>query len=311
VPGLYLYRMKILVTGANGLLGQHLVNDLLQQDYHVVAIGKGINRLPFKESKYFIYYAIDITDDFLLHAAIEKEKPDIIIHAAAITQVDDCQLNQEKCEEVNVSATAGLLLTAEKFSKHFIYVSTDFVFDGQKGDYSEEDDMNPVNWYGFTKVQAESIVQTSDVPWAIVRTCLVYGNTPAGTRGNIISWVKQNLEEGKRIKVVSDQVRTPTYVEDLVKGILLVIRRNATGIYHISGKDKLTPYAIALKTARYFGLDESLIEEADAGSFQQPAKRPPKTGFDISKAVNELGFEPASFNEALQKMFSSNHFNGK
>jgi dTDP-4-dehydrorhamnose reductase len=295
---------KVLITGANGLLGQHLVQLLLQKGYHVIAVGKGRKRLPFKDIENFMYYDIDITDDLLLHGVLQKENPHTIVHAAAITQADDCQLNQERCEEVNVRATAQLLLSAEAFSRHFIYISTDFVFDGEKGDYNEDDEMNPVSWYGFTKVQAEGIVETSDIPFAIVRTCLVYGNSLTGTRNNIINWVKKSLSAGKQIKVVNDQWRTPTYVEDLAKGILLIIQKGATGIYHIAGKDKLTPYDMAVQTAAFCKLDGALIEKADASSFSQPARWPPKTGFDISKARRELGFEPVSFEEGLRKMFS-------
>jgi dTDP-4-dehydrorhamnose reductase len=295
---------KVLITGANGLLGQFLVKLLLREGYPVLAVGKGPSRLPFKELEKLTYYDIDITNDFLLDGILKKETPHTVIHAAAITQVDDCQLNQQDCETVNVRATAQLLLSAESFSKHFIYISTDFVFDGEKGDYKESDDMNPVSWYGFTKMQAEGIVETSDIPFTIVRTCLVYGNSFSGTRGNIISWVKKSLEEGKQIKVVNDQCRTPTYVEDLAKGILLIVQKGATGVYHISGKDKLTPYDMALQTAAFCKLDASLIEKADAASFSQPARRPPKTGFDISKARKELGFEPISFAEGLRKMLS-------
>ncbi|MEP6748266.1 MAG: SDR family oxidoreductase, partial [Bacteroidota bacterium] len=282
---------KILITGANGLLGQHLVKILLNEGYTVTAVGKGPCRFPFTDDN-LVYYAADITDDFLLDGICKKEMPHTIVHAAAITQVDDCQLNQENCEAVNVRATAQLLLSAETCSKYFIYISTDFVFDGEKGDYKETDDINPVSWYGFTKVQAESIVETSEIPFAIVRTCLVYGKALSGTRSNIISWVKNSIEAGKQIKVVHDQWRTPTYVEDLAKGILLIIQKKATGIYHIAGKDKLTPYDMAMQTAVFCKLDASLIEKADAASFSQPAKRPPKTGFDISKARTELGFEP-------------------
>lgn len=295
---------KVLITGANGLLGQHLVKLLLQKGSHVIAVGKGESRLSFAGAGHLVYYSVDITNDFLLHQVMEKEKPDTIVHAAAVTQVDDCQLNQENCEAVNVRATAQLLLSAEAFSKHFIYISTDFVFDGQKGNYTETDDMNPVSWYGFTKVQAESIVETSEIPFAVVRTCLVYGNALAGTRSNIISWVKKSLEEGRQIKVVNDQWRTPTYVEDLAKAIWLIIQKEAKGVYHISGKDTLTPYDMALQTAAFCKLDASLIEKADAGSFTQPAKRPPRTGFDISKARSELGFEPLSFAEGLARMLA-------
>jgi dTDP-4-dehydrorhamnose reductase len=295
---------KILVTGANGLLGQYLVPLLLQAGYCVIAVGKGENRLPYKKATNFNWYGVDITNDFLLHQVLEAEKPQTIVHAAAVTQVDECQLNQENCEAVNVRATAQLLLSAELFSRHFIYISTDFVFDGEKGDYTETDPVNPLSWYGFTKVQAESIVETAEIPFAIIRTCLVYGNTNTGARSNIISWVKKSLEENKPIKVVDDQWRTPTYAGDLAKGILLVIQKMATGLFHISGKDKLTPYDMAIRTAALSKLDASLIEQTDAAHFAQPAKRPPKTGFDISKARQELGFEPVHFEEGLRAVLS-------
>ncbi len=283
------------------MLGQHLVKLLAEKGYEVVATGKGAQRLPGAAGPGLRYYDVDITDVDGVHRLFETEKPEVVVHAAAMTQVDECQLGQERCEAVNVKATAQLVLEAEAVSRHFIYLSTDFVFDGERGDYSEEDHLNPLSWYGFTKVQAESIVETSEVDWTIVRTCLVYGPVLQGTRSNIISWVKQSLEQGKMIKVVNDQWRTPTYVEDLAKGILLILQQKATGIYHLSGKDKRTPYEMALETAAYAGLDASLIEKADASSFRQPARRPPVTGFDISKAVKELGYAPLSFEEGLRK----------
>jgi dTDP-4-dehydrorhamnose reductase len=295
---------KILITGANGLLGQHLIKLLLQEGYLVVAAGRGPSRLPFAKGENFVYYTADITDEPEWHAIINHEKPDVIVHTAAVTQVDECELHQEKCEKVNVQGTAQLLVQAESAGSHFIYLSTDFVFDGEQGFYREDDPQNPVNWYGFTKVQAESMVEISDIPWTIVRTCLVYGNTMAGTRSNIISWIKENLANGRQIKLVTDQWRTPTFVEDLAKGILLIIRQKATGVFHLSGKDRLSPYEIGLRTAAYFSLDASLIEQVNTSTFRQPAKRPPKTGFDISKAVKELGYDPLGFEEGLKKMFS-------
>jgi dTDP-4-dehydrorhamnose reductase len=151
-------------------------------------------------------------------------------------------------------------------------------------------------------MQAESLVETCDMPWAIVRTCLVYGNALVGTRSNIISWVKENLTAGKPIKVVSDQVRTPTYIDDLVTGILLIVQKNAEGSFHISGREVLTPYDMAVQTAAFFKLDASLMTKVDASSFSQPGRRPLKTGFDISKARKELGYQPISFKESLEKM---------
>ena len=290
-----------MVTGANGLLGQHLTGKLIEDKYDVVAIGRGPARLPFPKEDYR-YYDVDIAAELAVHRVFSAESPEVVIHAAAMTQVDDCELNQELCERINVQGTSHVIINAEQYARKLIYVSTDFVFNGEKGDYAEEDDMAPVNWYGFTKMQAESIVETCDMPWAIVRTCLVYGNALTGTRTNIINWVKENLKSGKPIKVVSDQVRTPTYVKDLVNGIMLILKENGEGTFHIAGKDVLTPYDMALKTAAFYKLDSSLMTKVDASSFSQPGRRPLKTGFNISKAKDQLGYEPISFDEALVLM---------
>jgi dTDP-4-dehydrorhamnose reductase len=138
-----------------------------------------------------------------------------------------------------------------------------------------------------------------EVEWAIVRTVLVYGLPLSGTRSNIITWAQSNLSEGKPIKVVSDQWRTPTYVGDLARGIRSVITHAAAGVYHISGKDFLTPYDMALRTARLLKLDETLLNKVDAATFTQPGPRPAVTGFIIDKAVRDLGYEPVSFEEGI------------
>lgn len=295
--------MKILITGANGLLGQHLAGLLVRQGYTVVATGRGEQRLLITDTENFRYLSLDFTDPFQVEAVMTRERPDVVVHAGAMTQVDDCEQRPEECERVNVQGTAQMLVDAEMVSSHFIYISTDFVFDGEKGQYREEDELRPVSFYGFSKMQAEAIVQTSTIPWTIVRTCLVYGNTLQGTRSNIISWVKSSLEQGRPIKVVADQWRTPTYVADLANGVALTIAQKATGIFHISGKDLLSPYEMALQTAGLFGLDKTMIEKVDASSFSQPGRRPPKTGFVIEKARNLLGYEPLSFTGGLKKMF--------
>ncbi|MFT3824496.1 MAG: SDR family oxidoreductase [Chitinophagaceae bacterium] len=295
--------MKILLTGANGLLGQHLTQLLLEKDHSVVATGRGNSRLPFETSEKYVYYDMDITDGNSVFAVMHREKPDVVVHAAAMTQVDECEVSPELSERVNVQGTSQVLVDAEQLSSQFIYISTDFVFDGEAGGYKEDDELMPVSHYGFTKMQAESIVQTSEIPWAIVRTALVYGKVLQGTRNNIVTWAKDSLEQGKTIKVVNDQVRTPTYVGDLAKGILLIIEKKAEGIFHIAGKDVLTPYQIAVQTAELFELDTTKIEQVDASTFSQPGRRPPKTNFIIDKARKELGYEPMSFAEGLKKMF--------
>lgn len=297
--------MKILITGANGLLGQHLVKLLLDTTAHdIIATGKGDPRYVVQNSRLH-YYALDITDGMAVHLLFEKLLPDTIVHCAALTQADECELNPIKAWEINVTATRFIVDAAKKINAFLIFISTDFVFDGINGPYKETDTVNPVSYYGSTKVAAEKSVAESGLPYAIARTCLLYGNIFVGTRNNVISWVKENLEQVKKIKVVSDQWRTPTYVEDLAKGILLIAEKKAVGLFHISGKDFLSPYDMAMATAAYLHLDASLIEKVDASVFTQPAKRPVTTGFIIDKAKNELGYEPLSFREGMMKMYPS------
>jgi dTDP-4-dehydrorhamnose reductase len=295
--------MKLLITGANGLLGQHLVALVLQAtDWQVIAVGKGPCRLPAQHSSRFQYQELDMTDGVAATKFYIAERPDIIVHAAAHTQVDFCEQNPVACWDTNVTATRFLVEAVRKFPPHFIFVSTDFVFDGTAGPYSETDSPNPVNYYGGSKWAGEKKTLQSGLPAAIVRTCLVYGHTHDGSRSNIVSWVKNSLSTGKPISVVNDQWRTPTLVTDLALGIFLIAQQRAEGIFHISGAEMMTPYDMALATADYYGLNAQLITAVDAATFTQPAMRPPKTGFVIAKAQTQLGYQPRSFVEGLSLM---------
>ncbi len=295
--------MKVLITGANGFLGYYLIQGLLAKDFEVIATGKGSCRLPFSQNNKFFYAEMDFTDPFAVHDVFEKYRPEIVVHGGAMTKPDECEVNQWQAYLVNVEGTVTTLLNAAEQESYFIFLSTDFIFDGEKGMYKEMDTPNPVNYYGKTKLEAEEAVKDYEYNWAIVRTVLVYGK-PILSRSNILSIVKDKLERGEVYNVLDDQVRTPTYVEDLADGIVQLIEKKAKGVYHISGKDVMTPYQMACETANYLGLNKELINRVTAADFSQPAKRPSLTGFDISKARSELGFEPISFEEGLKKMFS-------
>jgi dTDP-4-dehydrorhamnose reductase len=295
--------MKIMVTGANGLLGQHLVKQLLANPtYTVLATGRGNSRLPFAQQEQYHYYPLDITDGIAVNQFIRLHQPQVLIHAAAMTQPDPCELDTIACWEVNVTATRFLLDAAAETAARFIYLSTDFVFDGENGPYSEAAVPNPVNYYGSSKLAAEKSVMQYRHPWAIVRTVLVYGNVLVGNRSNIVSWVIDNLSQQKPINVVNDQWRTPTFVNDLVAGVLLLLAKEETGIYHISGADFLTPYQMALAVAQYKALDAGLITPVTAATFTQPARRPLRTGFIINKARTQLGYAPMQFATSLAAM---------
>ncbi|UYQ91320.1 SDR family oxidoreductase [Chitinophaga horti] len=286
----------ILITGSNGLLGQYLVQ-LFSEDaaWQVVATGKGPNRL--RRQSGYTYEAADLTDQEAIASLIAKHQPQVIIHSGAMTQADDCERNKDACRDTNVTATKYLLEASVAF---FLFLSTDFVFDGLNGPYREDDLVNPISFYGSSKVLAERAVMAARQPWAIARTVLVYGVSDDPKRSNIITWVKGNLEQGKSIKVVDDQWRTPTLVQDLAIGCKLIVEQQATGIYHLSGKDLMTPYDMALAVAEHFSLDASLMERVNADTFTQPAKRPARTGFVIDKAVKDLGFAPRSFKEGIE-----------
>lgn len=293
-------RKKVLVTGSNGLLGQKLVQLLMEDlQYELVATSRGKNRLPFPADT-FRYVQMDITNQEEVEKVILAEKPEFIIHTAAMTNVDQCEQEKENCWKQNVDAVKYIVDAAEKTKSFLIHLSTDFIFDGKNGPYDETAKAAPLSYYGESKLAAEKIVLKSKIKWAIARTVLVYGVAHDMSRSNIILWVKNSLESGKNIQVVNDQWRTPTLAEDLAMGCYLIMENEATGVFNLSGRDLLTPYQMAIKTADYFNLNKTLITKTDSTQFTQPAKRPPKTGFIIEKAVSQLGFDPHSFEEGIK-----------
>lgn len=289
--------MRILVTGANGLLGQKLVTRLMSDPaIEVVATARKPMAMLLHRG---FFVTLDICNAAHVKDTLLLFRPDVVINTAAMTQVDQCETDRDACWRTNVEAVRYLAEACQRVSAHLVHVSTDFVFDGTHGPLDETAHPHPVNFYGESKLAGELIVQQSGIPWAILRTVLVYGVTADLSRSNIVLWVKNSLEAGKKIRVVNDQWRTPTLAEDLAVGCHLAAQKRATGIYHISGEEMMTPYDIAQATARFFNLDLNLIEKADSSTFTQPAKRPPKTGFIIDKAKKEWGYRPHTFEQGL------------
>lgn len=290
--------MKILVTGSNGLLGQKLTPVLLNDKTITPCFtSRGKNVLPGVDSA---FRPMDITDADAVRTVINAFRPDVVINTAAMTMVDQCETDRDACWLANVTSVENLIDASRAVNAHFIHISTDFIFDGTHGPLDESAQPRPVNFYGESKLAAETAVMNSGLNWCILRTVLVYGITADMSRSNIVLWVKDNLEKGKTIKVVNDQWRTPTLAEDLAMGCYLAAKKKAKGVYNISGKDFLSPYDIAIKTADFFGLDKSLITPVDSNTFTQPARRPLKTGFIIDKARKELAYEPHSFTEGIK-----------
>lgn len=295
--------MKVLITGANGFIGRHWVEQLLRLGLTVVATGRGADRQHL--SRLAPYRALDITDPHSIRSVFDAERPDAVLHAAAISKPDECALDPARADRVNVDATRELLMASAVRGCSFCFLSTDFVFDGERGMYTESDIPSPVNHYGQTKWLAEQLVAEYPHIWSIVRTVSVYGQPVAG-RANLLSIVAEKLRGGETYSVVDDQIRTPTYAGDLAWGVGRLIQGGHTGTFHLSGEDVLTPYAMAVRTATYLGLDPAGIRRVTAESFQQPARRPPRTGFIIEKARQAIGFRPLSFAEGLALSFPRN-----
>lgn len=292
--------MKVLVTGANGFLGQHLCLHLDKAGYAVAATGRGESRLPFAFSQ--IYYATDLTSEEEVNSLVEKVQPDVIVHAAAMSKPDECDIQREACLLHNVEVTRFLTTAANSISKpvHFVYVSTDFVL-GDNGPHDETVAPAPLNFYGESKLQSELLVAAKMQNYSIMRPVFIYGPVWEGLRGGFIQWVQSNLEQGKPIKVVSDQLRTPAYVADICKGLEAMIRLKKYGIYHLAGKEVLSPYQMAIAVADLLQLDKSLITSVTADTFNEPVKRARLAGLQIAKAQADLAYEPVFFEEGIRK----------
>jgi dTDP-4-dehydrorhamnose reductase len=294
---------KVLVTGSNGLLGQKLTDLYLQKpEIMLIATGRGDNRHPIKTG--YTYESLDITDSASVQLVFEKHQPNCIIHTAAMTNVDACELNHEECTLQNVKAVKHIVNAANQTGAHLIHLSTDFIFDGNSGPYDETAVPNPLSFYGHSKLQAEEIIMSESKYWAIARTVLVYGLVSDMSRSNIVLWAKNALEKRTPIKVVDDQFRTPTLAEDLAMGCYLIEKNQGQGIYNISGKDYLNIFELVKSVANYFNLSMENVERVSSNTLNQPAKRPPVTGFDISKAIRELNYQPHSFEEGIEMVQS-------
>jgi len=291
-------KTKVLVTGSNGLLGQKLTDLFLQRsDWDLLATGAGRNRHP--QQMGYRYQTLDITDSAAMERLLMQELPDVLIHTAAMTQVDDCEFKRDECVALNVTAVENLARLSTKLGFHLVHVSTDFIFDGTKPMYTELDEANPLSYYGWSKLEGEKRVIEFANSYSILRTVLVYGKVADMSRTNIVLWAHGTLKQQKSANVVTDQYRTPTLAEDLAMGCFLAAAQRAQGIYNIAGKDYMSVIELVGRVAQFYGYSMDCINRVDSSTLNQPAKRPPITGLDITKAVSELGYNPHYFEEGL------------
>ncbi|HEX7482922.1 MAG TPA: SDR family oxidoreductase, partial [Candidatus Bathyarchaeia archaeon] len=228
-------------------------------------------------------------------------KPDVVVHAATLTDVDKCETNKELAWKINVEGTKNIVEAAHDGGSFLIYISTDYVFSGEKGFYKETDKPDPINYYGVTKLKAEEIVRTQ-AEYFIARPSVIYGSTPAAGKVNFALWLIETLRKGERVKIVTDQWNTPTLNTNLAEMTLEVVERRLTGIYHLCGATRVSRIEFAEKIADSFGLDKGLIDSVSSSQFTWPAKRPMDSSLDTSKAQSTLKNKPLEIAEALKQL---------
>lgn len=291
-------KKRILIVGSNGMLGQRLTEYFVSQENFIVSCASA-------EEESFIhdveYTQIDIANRKNVQSLIKNFYPDFILNAAAYTNVDGCESNKELSWKINVTGVENLAHYAIISDAHIIHVSTDYVFDGKNGPYSEVDFVNPISYYGRTKLAAENILISSSVKNTIIRTNVLYGPAKYG-RPDFVKWAVNSLKDKKEIKIVTDQINNPTYLDDLVNGFIKIIHYRKTGIYNIGGDEFLSRFEFTKRIAKYFNLDESLIIPIKTKDLNQPAKRPLKSGLINLKATTELGYLPHKIEETFEMM---------
>ncbi len=289
----------IVITGANGLLGQKLVNlCCANKEYNVVVLAKGSNRNS--NTVGYRYLEIDLTDFDKVSQLINKVKPDIVINAAAMTNVDECEDEKEACDTINVKLVQELVNLCETHNSYLLHISTDFIFDGKNGPYKEDDEPNPLNYYGLSKLKSEQIIERSTLKYAIIRTILVYGMVDNMNKSNLVLWLKDAIECKKTVTIIDDQYRMPTFVDDLAIACMSSIHKRAHGVFNVSSCELLSIYDMALEVARVFDLDTSFIKRISTKELNQKAIRPAVTGFDLTKSNKILKLPLVTFTERLQ-----------
>ena len=290
--------MKIMILGANGFTGRRILKRLSFK-HQVLACSLHPDILPEEGYEFHILdmQSVDATD-----ALLNNFRPDVIINASAMSVVDYCEQHPEEAYALNVTAVKHLAEYSQSNSCRLIHLSTDFVFDGTATEaYTETDTTNPINYYGKTKQWSEEVIEQACTNYAIARIEVVYGKPFNGQHGNIVHLVKTRLENGQSIRVVSDQFRSPTWVEDIARAIESLLSDKYQGIYHICGGETMSVADIAYRVAKHFGLDTSLIQPVTTDEMNEATPRPLFSSITTEKALKEFGYQPSRLEEGFKE----------
>jgi len=282
--------MKILVTGAYGQLGRSLSKNK-NESIEFLRTGKNI---PLGEKGIHL----DILDRINLRDIINLWSPDILINLAALTNVDFCEKNPFLAQEINAKGVKNI---CDFFHGKIIQISTDYVFNGEKGPYSENDKVAPLSVYGATKLEAEKIVMSHSSRNLILRANVLY-DFHTQSKASFLNWVVNSLQRKKPIKVVNDQINNPTWTQSMAKIILSSIENNLNGIYHWGDSEFLSRYEFALKIARSYKLDTNLISPILTKELHQVAPRPLNSGLKADKILKVLNIHQPRIDDCLKKI---------
>ena len=287
---------KILVTGSAGLIGRQIVRDLVEEKYDVYS--------SYHKTKpeFGISIYLDLANENEITEIFNKIKPDIVIHLAAVTDVELCEINKEETSLINTTSTKILVRESVKHNSFFVYMSTDYVFDGTDGFRNEDDIPNPINFYGKSKFHGEIEVKKLATRYAIIRTSTPFGLHPI--KKTFPLWVKENLESKKNIPVLIDQFTSPTYVPNLSKMIIEVATKQIMGIIHLAGSTRISRYEFAQMIAEKLHLDETLIIPITIKEMKWNAIRPVDSSLDISRANGILNHKPEKIQNSLDLLIN-------
>jgi dTDP-4-dehydrorhamnose reductase len=288
--------MKILITGASGLYGSKLAELALNKQHQVYSLRSQ------HQAAYGFPVQLDITDKEKVEDEFKKVKPEVVVHAASMTDVDKCELNKDLAWKINVQGTMNVAQAAKESDAFLVYISTDYVFDGEKGYYTETDLPSPINYYAYSKLMAEEHVKDITSEYCIARPSVIYGANTAAGKINFALWLLNKLKTKEQTKVIVDQWNSPTLNNSLAEMTLEVAERKLTGIYHLSGASRISRYDFAVSLAKTFGLDESSLVPTCLKDFSFPAKRPKDSSLNTLKAEQTLKTKPLKIDEALKKL---------
>ncbi len=286
--------MRILITGACGLLGSRLCQAALDAGHDVTGLARDLR----PASPGIVLMPVDLRQEAAAAAAVAQARPDVVIHAAAMTDVDACERNPAEAYAANVAASAHVAVAAAAGGAHLVYVSTDYVYDGESGPYRETDAPAPRGAYAHSKWLGEEVTRLLHPAVTIARTAVVHGY-PGGARANFSSWLIDALTQGKKLNVFVDQIVTPTLADNLAAMLLELGTRRMTGLFHTADADSLSRVDYARRLAAVFGFDPTLITPVPMASVALPAPRPRNSSLLTEKIAGAIETKPMTIDAVL------------